>query len=163
MGTDAEHLLHVFRHHELSDKLVPVVIEAVEDPGAYVVDPALLRPVKRGRVPVIVAFGADRMHFCVGRPMESFLEEYKGSDIRRLKLFILFDGGGRDIYVDPADGFAPAVFICVDAFHAFYYVVQRRIDRILSRFHRDPFVAESQYRIGFLVDLLHSQPFSEHG
>ncbi len=82
MRPDTKHLFQVLGKHKLSYQLILVVIKTVEDSGANIVDPALLGSVQRCRVPVVVAFGTDGMHFGIGRSVESLLEEDEGADVR---------------------------------------------------------------------------------
>ena len=60
------------------------------------------------------------------------LEEDVGADAGLLELAVVFDGGGGDVDVDPADG---AVFVLdgVDGLNTFEDVLNRVVDRVLAR------------------------------
>ena len=103
------------------------------------------------------------MHFRIGRSVKSLLEQDEGAYVCGFKLFVFLDSCCRYIDVYPAYGLASAVFIGIDAFHAFDYVIKWRVDRILSRFHGYSLVTEGEDGIGFFVDFLHCQFFPVHG
>ena len=162
MRPNAADLFKVFGEHELRDCFIFVVVEAVEDAGADVVDAALLRAVERRRVPVVDALRPARMELRVGRAVEGLLEEDVGAYLRRLETLEFLDGRRGDVDVDSADGVAARVAVGVDSLHALDDVVERRVDGVFAGFHRDTLVAEREYRVGLLVDLLHRELLAEH-
>ncbi|MNV55298.1 hypothetical protein D3C71_1475280 [compost metagenome] len=74
VGTAAEDLLQMPGVQQHGDRLVFIIIQAVQDADANIVDSALHCAVHGGRMPVIIALGSLWMIIAVGGAVIGFLE-----------------------------------------------------------------------------------------
>ena len=142
---------HHLRHH-----FEAIVVKAIENAGADVVDAALHGAIERRGVPIVIVLGTLAVHLRVGFAVEGFLEQHIGSGSRLLQLAIFVDCGGGDLHVDAAY-FAFVLHRFIDGLHGFEDVLDGGLHRVFAHVDHQALVSQLLEGLYLLADLVHRQ------